>query len=142
LQPGAFGDPVEGFLTQVSLDDHPEYEALSYVWGDPNVILPISIHGTEFGVTTSLESALRYLRLKDNPGRLWIDAICINQSDVLERNHQVKNMKLVYQAASAVLAWLGRITAGSKQGLKVLSYLMNDNQRPEGFTGDVISKGA
>jgi hypothetical protein len=46
LQPGAFGDPVDGFLTQISLNNHPKYEALSYVWGDPNVTLPISVHGT------------------------------------------------------------------------------------------------
>ena len=38
---------------------------------------------------------------------LWIDAVCINQEDVLERNQQVMLMGEVYRRASAVLSWLG-----------------------------------
>ncbi|KAF2435386.1 hypothetical protein EJ08DRAFT_729880 [Tothia fuscella] len=37
----------------------------------------------------------------------WIDAICIDQSNVLERNHQVKLMSLIYSHATSVLSWLG-----------------------------------
>ena len=37
----------------------------------------------------------------------WIDAICIQQSDVSERNHQVRMMGLIYKRAAFVLAWLG-----------------------------------
>jgi hypothetical protein len=128
LQPGTFGDPIQGFLSQVSLDDEPDYEALSYVWGDPEVTLPISLSGNDFGVTTNLESALRHLRLENDSRRLWIDAICINQSDISERNHQVKNMKLVYQAASRVLTWQGNFSIYSQRGLKLLSSFMTKDQ--------------
>jgi hypothetical protein len=72
-------------------------------------------------VTTDLESTLRHLRWKDGPRRLWIDAICINQSDTLERNHQVKNMRLVYGTASSVVVWLGKATIYSQRGLNLLS---------------------
>jgi Heterokaryon incompatibility protein (HET) len=87
-------------------------------------------------VTTNLESALRHLRLKNDARRLWIDAICINQSDILERNHQVKNMKSIYSAASKVLAWLGKWTVYSHQGLKTLKELMT---RDDCFEDDRLS---
>jgi hypothetical protein len=70
----------------------PVYEALSYVWGDPNVRRAIVVSderkadagtkGTaeregELQVTENLHSALQYLRLKDWPRVLWVDAVCI-----------------------------------------------------------------
>lgn len=140
LLPGSFDDPIKGYLTQVLINDDLSYEALSYVWGDPSVTLPIFLRNeidstshTEFMVTTNLESALRHLRLKTDARSLRIDAICINQSDVLERNHQVKNMKWVYSAASKVLAWLGKWTVYSHQGLKMLLKLMTTDECPEIF---------
>jgi hypothetical protein len=36
----------------------------------------------------------------------WIDAICINQTDVAERSHQVSMMGLIYSKTAAVLMWL------------------------------------
>jgi hypothetical protein len=139
LLPGAPGDPIKGFLTQISLDNGPDYEALSYVWGDPTITVPICLNKgglgvatyVEFGVTTNLESALRHLRWKDGPRCLWIDAICINQSDTLERNHQVQNMRWVYGAASSVVVWLGKATIYSQRGLNLLSDLMTNGQRFE-----------
>jgi hypothetical protein len=40
---------------------------------------------------------------------LWIDAICINQANTAERNHQVNLMRSVYAQASIVLVWLGEV---------------------------------
>ncbi|KAI9166285.1 Heterokaryon incompatibility protein [Paramyrothecium foliicola] len=37
----------------------------------------------------------------------WIDAICINQSDITERSNQVRKMKQIYAAASQTFVWLG-----------------------------------
>ena len=39
--------------------------------------------------------------------RYWIDALCISQADMEERNHQVKRMVEIYGQARAVVAWLG-----------------------------------
>jgi hypothetical protein len=141
LLPGAFQDPIKGFLTLVSLESNPDYEALSYVWGDPTVTLLIHIAAGgldssgyfEAGVTTNLESALRHLRLKDVPRCLWVDAICINQLDVLERNQQVKIMKWVYEGASRVLIWLGKAKVHSYRGLKLLSAMLRENDAFEGI---------
>ncbi|KAF2830838.1 HET-domain-containing protein, partial [Ophiobolus disseminans] len=51
---------------------------------------------------------------KFKTSRLWIDAICINQSDLLERNHQVAQMRDVYTKAESVIAWLG-LTQGHEE---------------------------
>lgn len=48
--------------------------------------------------------------LQDIDG-LWIDAICLNQKNIQERNHQVKQMYEIYRSARSVLVWLGANTA-------------------------------
>jgi Heterokaryon incompatibility protein (HET) len=40
-------------------------------------------------------------------GYFWIDAICIDQINVHERNHQVSLMSRIFSSAAFVLAWLG-----------------------------------
>jgi hypothetical protein len=58
-------------------------------------------------VRANLWSALCHLRLPKRDRFLWIDAICIDQGNILERNHQVKRMGSIYEGASKVLVWLG-----------------------------------
>jgi hypothetical protein len=58
-------------------------------------------------VTKNCEAALRRLRDKDGERILWIDAICIDQDNINERNHQVQLMKEVYSTAHQVIIWLG-----------------------------------
>ncbi|RII13657.1 hypothetical protein CUC08_Gglean004427 [Alternaria sp. MG1] len=41
------------------------------------------------------------------PMRFWIDAICINQSDINERSEQVPRMGDIYSMASRVWIWMG-----------------------------------
>ena len=80
---GATGsDPV---LLHVSLDDEPNFTALSYCWGDPSAQHTIGISGCRFKVTRNLKVALLNLRQEDKPRRLWIDAICINQQNLDEK---------------------------------------------------------
>lgn len=38
---------------------------------------------------------------------LWVDALCINQDDVLERNSQVGRMGELYKNAECVHCWIG-----------------------------------
>jgi hypothetical protein len=38
---------------------------------------------------------------------MWIDAICIDQSDLQEKNQQVHMMGRIYQEASCTDIWLG-----------------------------------
>jgi len=70
----------------------------------------------EFQVTSNLEAALRHLRYRHQPRFLWVDAICINQSDPQERASQVLLMEFIYGMAFNVHVWLGPIpsTPGSR----------------------------
>jgi Heterokaryon incompatibility protein (HET) len=56
---------------------------------------------------------------KRRPG-CWIDAICINQNDIEERNAQVKRMRDIYTQLSYVLVWLGKQCPGSDQAIDSL----------------------
>lgn len=84
-----------------------KYIALSYTWGDPDDKQRISLNGKDLEVTKNLHVALRYLRRPTEPIALWIDAICINQSDDDERTHQVKQMLDIYKRAAQVYIWMG-----------------------------------
>jgi hypothetical protein len=66
-----------GPLSTVSPRDNLAYDAISYVWGDPSLTVPILLDGIEYPVTVNLELALRYFRLESNSRVLWADAICI-----------------------------------------------------------------
>jgi hypothetical protein len=107
LQPGQFEDDIKAELTEVSLANPPLYEALSYVWGSPTANSPISCHGKDLLVTANCIAAMRRLRIKKKRRVLWIDAICIDQSSMDERNQQVELMGDVYSKARKVILWLG-----------------------------------
>lgn len=83
-------------LMTTNLGTHPEYEALSYVWGEPFDPASITLNGVDFAITKNLSLALHRLRLPDKERRLWVDAICINQNFMLERNQQVS--RPIFQA--------------------------------------------
>ena len=83
------------------------YDALSYVWGDPKRVRPIYCNDFLVNVTVSLHGALTRLR-ETNCCTLWADAVCIDQANVAERNHQVAMMGRVYECASNVHIWLGQ----------------------------------
>src|ERR1700722_8188112 len=70
---------IEYSIEHVSLEESPEYVALSYVWGNPKENLPIKLNGNLFRVTENLHSALLELRSHSSIEMLWVDAICINQ---------------------------------------------------------------
>lgn len=107
LSAGIKEDDINCELHTVSLDGVIEFEALSYVWGSPQNLLPITIEQETKYVTRNLESALRHIRYPDRSRTLWVDAVCINQDDIPEKNIQLRYMGNIYSAASQVLVWLG-----------------------------------
>jgi len=124
------------------------YEALSYIWGaeeDPlevlirmaaspededvgEVLIEVPAmegppHYCKLHVRRNLESSLRHLRYVDKKRTLWIDAICINQADVVERSEQVARMKDVFKLAERVMIWIGPSTEDSRLAVRTLEYL-------------------
>ncbi|KAG5659910.1 hypothetical protein KAF25_003432 [Fusarium avenaceum] len=105
---GADGQ-LEASIQNVELnpDDPIKYTALSYCWGDAVNLVQIPCDGQSLPVTTALHEALVEI-IKFTPhDALWIDQICINQDDMVEKSEQVSKMNLIYDKAETVLAWLG-----------------------------------
>src|SRR6266487_6830888 len=114
-------------LEQISLKNCPGYEALSYVWGPDEIYKSITLNGKQFPVQRNLWFALDQLsrrhimnpklsfadglvskaKFTRAPQYVWIDAICINQDDVVERSRQVQNMSRIFESAMRVVIWLG-----------------------------------
>ncbi|CAJ2502190.1 Uu.00g095840.m01.CDS01 [Anthostomella pinea] len=117
--PGASDQAIQCTLEHVALGKSPDYEALSYVWGNPEDKADIFCNGRRLQVTADLHAALHHIRpLGSEPRRIWADAICINQRDNDERGRQVRRMREIYPKASRVLIWLGEAHDGSDEGLE------------------------
>lgn len=99
------------------------YEALSYVWGDPRKAEIITVNGTQFPVTSSLHQSLTRLRYPDNDRSIWVDAVCINQSNLSERSLQVRRMGSIYRRAQRVVVFLGSEADRSSQAMALLDQL-------------------
>ncbi|KAF2272457.1 HET-domain-containing protein, partial [Westerdykella ornata] len=113
--------PVLCGLSTFTLSTAPDYEALSYCWGDENDSRPIFLRGRPYRVTTNLFSALRQLRRAETERRIWIDSICINQSSHHEKNHQIPLMGDIYKRAKQVVAWLGDSDEETRIALDLLT---------------------
>lgn len=100
-------EPLEARLETHDIASNPEYEALSYTWGHEPADSLLNIDGRRLLIRRNLLGALTALRRPDGPLSLWVDAICINQHDLTERNHQVWQMKDIYSRAQLVHVWLG-----------------------------------
>jgi ankyrin repeat protein len=106
------GPAIECTLYQAFLDgtDTVPYDALSYTWGGTDKTSTIIVNGKTFDITENLHSALQHLRSENTDTILWVDAICIDQSNKLERGHQVQQMCKIYSQAEEVIVWLGQAT--------------------------------
>ncbi|KAH7392687.1 heterokaryon incompatibility protein-domain-containing protein [Pyrenochaeta sp. MPI-SDFR-AT-0127] len=107
LYPGLDDEPILCSLTVVDLAKAESFEALSYCWGSVVSTRPIFCGGHPFSPTENLFAALKQLRLPSRVRCMWIDAICINQNSILERNQQVPLMRQIYHKAKQVVVWLG-----------------------------------
>lgn len=134
---------------------HPfqRYTALSYVWGDQSRSHKIFLNGKAFYVGDNLHTALMRLRRRvdiavlsrpdkltdsDNKrvealyrhllpaGRLlWIDAMSIDQANLLERKAQVKLMSRIYRQADYVHADLGYAGEGGRHLFRLLKIVID-----------------
>ncbi|KAI0384962.1 HET-domain-containing protein [Hypomontagnella monticulosa] len=116
LEPASYGEgiscslvnhPCAGTSPEASTSGISDYEALSYTWGDPSPKFVIQCNGQTLPIAHNLFFALQQLRHATTKRYLWIDAVCINQNDIAERNTQIQHMLSIYQNAARVLVWLG-----------------------------------
>ncbi|KAI0966472.1 heterokaryon incompatibility protein-domain-containing protein, partial [Xylaria arbuscula] len=112
-------------LTEEALDNvnPPSYAAVSYTWGSQRPSRRIFCHGKMLLVTENCEAILRQFRQADKMSYLWVDAICINQSIVEERNDQVAMMEDIYRLAEMVVVWLGPATENTGEAFNYFESL-------------------
>ncbi|KAH9868810.1 hypothetical protein J1614_007884 [Plenodomus biglobosus] len=120
LHPGSKGDSICCSLQVVNLLDYEDvtaksrvenletYDAVSYVWGSPKGKHRVMCNGMLVHITSNVKDVLERLRDTTQSRTLWLDALCIDQSNPRERAEQVKLMGLVYWKARHVHVWLGR----------------------------------
>jgi hypothetical protein len=110
LVPNSADEPVCCNMSVVPLS--ARYAALSYVWGQDDSEERIYVNGKLFRIRRNLLNFLKCSRDKivkhgGDFDPIFIDALCINQSNTAERNHQVRQMGNIYRAAMYTIAWLG-----------------------------------
>lgn len=104
-------DPVTFQIPSCGANPCQCFEAMSYTWGSSSEDRSITLCGRSgFKVTDNLFRALRRLRYSHRSTVLWIDAICINQSDLEERAQQVRMMADIFRTCWKLLIWLGDTT--------------------------------
>jgi hypothetical protein len=86
------------------------YTCLSYTWGDTSPEYSIKINGKPYHVRNNLWEFLDTIRTWEemNEFWFWIDAMCIDQKNNIERNHQMQQMGAIYSQADRVIIWLCR----------------------------------
>jgi hypothetical protein len=94
-------------LLEVSINRPPNFEALSYAWEGQSLDQSIICDSENLLISATCQAALFRLRLKARKRLLWIDQICINQTSLEEKNHQVAIMGEIYSRAVRTLVWLG-----------------------------------
>jgi hypothetical protein len=105
-----------------------EFRALSYKWGTSPASISIQVNSLDFYIRPHLFSFFEQVH-GSCEGFLWIDAICIDQTNVSERNHQVQLMGEVYSRASEVLIWLGDAVGDSDLAM---DFMLNTSSRHSG----------
>ncbi|KAL7929147.1 heterokaryon incompatibility domain-containing protein [Trichoderma chlorosporum] len=134
LLPGS-SNTITCELITADIHSAPEYEALSYTWGDALDRQAIHMQSTalqqstELLATSNCVSALHRLRYKDRPRMLWVDSLCINQLDISEKNHQISLMSKIYSQATNVVIYLGEFADNSDLVIEFIAEC--DNPSPE-----------
>ncbi|KAI1493946.1 heterokaryon incompatibility protein-domain-containing protein [Biscogniauxia mediterranea] len=124
IHPGLLDEPLRTELIMTTLDESENrYEATSYTWGSAEGPLYITCNGFQLRIQRNAFDMLRDLRLPDEPRKVWIDAVCIDQSSLSERAAQVSIMHRIYKRAKAVVVWLGQADEHSSVAMEYAATL-------------------
>lgn len=114
LHRGNEEEELSASLELANLEDRTqEYEALSYHWGSPVFQHKIKIGDEYLNITETLHDALLRIRLQEQDRITWVDAICINQNAIDEKNFQVKLMGRIFAQCRRAIIYLGPEADGS-----------------------------
>lgn len=99
-----------------------DFEAISYRCGSEEKVAQISVNGVLQPVTQNLHDVLCQLRSLPETSHVyfWVDALCIAQEDILEKNQQVNFMREIFSHALAVVAYMGNATSRTHQAVDTI----------------------
>ncbi|KAF9694256.1 hypothetical protein EKO04_007792 [Ascochyta lentis] len=113
------------------------FEALSYCWGqwnsgDSAQVQCLKEDGSTntVHVSPSLYVALLHLRGSTAVRMLWVDQLCINQTDKAELARQVSIMGHIYSGAERVVVWLGGGDADVERSVDTVNKLISQYLEP------------
>lgn len=107
LYPSPISRVIRCHMEHHSLDNAPQYEAISYNWGDSSRIQRILVDECWLKVTQNAYDALYNRSFYARTRHVWIDSVCIDQNDLTEKSKQVRLMTNIYERASRVIVFLG-----------------------------------
>jgi hypothetical protein len=112
-------------LETYSRDRAPDFDALSYTWGEDTSTSVILCNKLQLTIRTNLFEAIPLISSSRPPPHrpLWIDAICLNQRDHQEKADHVPLMGSTYEGAARTLIWLGHTADGSDRVMESLPAL-------------------
>ncbi|RMZ18085.1 hypothetical protein D0860_00089 [Hortaea werneckii] len=134
--------PVKCSLSHANLgkEPKPNYETISYAWGTSKERKTIVVDDFSLEVPVSAERAIRRMRLRDQSRVLWIDAVCVNQADTNEKNHQVGIMAEIYSNTLQGLIWLGEADDSTEKALESIETAYADSCAETNSSGDLYTK--
>ncbi|KAK4500386.1 hypothetical protein PRZ48_008575 [Zasmidium cellare] len=116
--PSVDDDEIDLEISTHSLENAPDYQAISYTWGEID-LTPVTVNSQTLDVRRNCHYALWQVRLHYSSDYIWIDSICIDQSNLREKGIQVSIMFEIYSRASRVLACVGPHENNSKLFLQL-----------------------
>ena len=128
---GGFEDRIKCTLRRAGLSERPrpKYETISYCWGDANDQASIEINTSTLSVPASSAAAIRRVRFPNENRLIWIDAVCINQEDLVERAQQVSMMGDIYSSSAVNIVYLGEEGPTTGMALQSIDSVMGEIRR-------------
>lgn len=129
IHPGARHEPLTASLSVIDISNDSDFEAVSYTWGPSDESETLLLDNHVVQIRRNLHDCLLELRNIYQIRRLWIDALSISQSDIAEKNQQVRMIGRIFSRAQRVVAWLGNHQDDSDIVFDIIARLWKEVQR-------------
>ena len=120
------------FGADVTIKDESGKMPLAYAWERRDVasaqfLVSCMINSHASRLNETITRPWDYDYLFDD--HIWIDALCIDQENISERNAQVSIMDQIYQRAGYVLVWLGEKDFSTALAVEVMRKMVKANEK-------------
>jgi hypothetical protein len=129
ILPGGWEDEVKVKLRETSISSARNcYTTISYTWGNIDTTRQVFItcDGRQVPISENLFTIIRRQRRPNRSIPVWADALCINQTDDMERTHQVGLMGEIYRNSCETIIWLGEQTEDDDVGQRFIGRCTKD----------------